>query len=112
MFLELMSAGLRRGMNLMRFVCVLSVAMASVTHVALDVRAAHAAGTAIVTCDDATTKGDDATAAERCHDCSVVQCIVMDGASVVDLFDADIPEGRLDRLESFRQPATGPPPRT
>lgn len=106
-------AALRRWKTLIRVVCVVAVAMASVSHVVADFTAANASPLAMLTVVSEDTDGprDATTAVERCHYCSVVPFLTVADVGRQHVVTGSIPEGRLLHLFSFRQPITAPPPR-
>lgn len=95
----------------MGLLCVVAVAMASVLHVVVDVRPAHADTLSV---SAAQTDKDHRTAdgvVEACHSCAVVSFLVANQGAEHELIDRPIPAGRSLHFFSFTQSATAPPPK-
>ena len=98
--------------TLIRVVCVLAIAVASVSHVVADFTSVQA-GPLTVSAVQADGDGpsDTGSVVERCHSCAVVSFMVAIQASGRDIVAGLIPDGRSLHLSSFQLPATAPPPR-
>ena len=92
--------------------CVLSLALASVLHVAGDVRANSmelGQTTISAAADDLGTDGG--STAEACHSCSVAPYFNAVSPIHVAAVSAGVPEGRLVRVSAVSMRVAGPPPK-
>ena len=98
------------GKSLVKFICVLAVAMASIVHVDTSFASAPAEyGVVSVSQDD--DQGTDQIASERCHFCAVTACADLAAPDAVELGGAAVPQFRSRQLIAFERPATAPPPK-
>jgi hypothetical protein len=99
-----------RGKSLVRFICVLAVAMASILHVDASFASAPAECAKISLSQD-DDQGTDRIASERCHFCSVTALENLAAPAAVDMGRAPVPHFRSRKLIAFERPATAPPPK-
>jgi len=93
---------------------MLSVAWASIVHVAVDVESVPANHPAVVAAQtEAQGQGlaDTATTAERCHTCSIVAFVAPPQVFGINLLNSEVAARRSPDLVGFEQPSTAPPPR-
>ena len=103
-----------RGNSLVRWICVIAVALASLLHVDAAVAASSPASTGlgISAPQDDDRAGDHQVASERCHLCAVTAFVSVATPVVREPGTAIVPSGRASPLVSVEQQATAPPPRT
>jgi hypothetical protein len=102
-----------RGKSLVRWICVIAVALASILHVDAAVAASLPASTglSISAPQDDDRAGDHQVASERCHLCAVTAFVSVATTIVRVSGNPIVPSGRASRLVSVDQQATAPPPR-
>lgn len=101
-----------RGKSLVRLVCALAVAMASVLHVDA-VFASSPANCVVFSASQDDDQGtDDQLVSERCHFCSVTAMASFVTPAAMEATCPTVPSGRARRLIAFQLPTTAPPPRT
>lgn len=102
-----------RGKSLVRWICVIAVAVASILHVDAAFAASSPASTGlgISASQDNDRAGDHQGASERCHMCAVTAFVTVATTIVRESGSPIVPSGRASRLVSVEQRATAPPPR-
>lgn len=93
---------------------MLSIAWASIVHVAVDVESVPANHPVVVAAQaeaQGQGSGDTATIAERCHTCSIVAFLAPPQVFGIDLPNSEVAARRSPALVGFKQPSTAPPPR-
>ena len=108
-----------RGKSLVRWICVIAVALASILHVdtpfgdaAVAAASPASTGLGISASQDDNRGGDHQVAAERCHLCAVTAFVSVATPVVREPGAEIVPSGRASPLVSVEQQATAPPPRT
>ena len=102
----------RRSARFVRMLCIVSLAMASVLHVANDFRAnslVQVETTVSSAADDLGTDG--APVSEACHSCSIAPYLDAVFPVTVVATTAEVPEGRLVQVSAVSRNITGPPPK-
>lgn len=104
---------IKRGKNLVRMLCVVSLALASISHVVADFQAANQPPSQTVVLNPQEDQGPDSPRlAEVCHSCSVVSFVeVLAGAYVAAVTASEVPAGRLMRVSVYSQRLIAPPPK-
>ena len=100
-----------RGKNLVKLICVLAVALASIVHVDASFASAPANYGVVSVSQDDDHQGTDQIASERCHFCAVTACADLAAPDAVELGSAAVPHFRPRQLIAFERPATAPPPK-
>lgn len=103
-----------RGKSLVRWICAIAVALASILHVdaAVALSSPASAGLGISASQDDDRGGDHQLASERCHMCAVMAFVTVATPVVCDSGDPIVPSDRASPLVSVEQQATAPPPRS
>lgn len=92
--------------------CVLSLAIASVLHVANDFRANSFDLGQIAVSNAPNDVGDESgKAAESCHSCSVASYFSAAPSVFVASISSGVPEGRLIQVSDVSRRIAGPPPK-
>ena len=104
---------IKRGKNLVQMFCVVSLALASISHVVADFQAANQPPSQTVVLNPQEDQGPDSPRlAEGCHSCSVVSFVeVLAGAYVAAVTASEVPAGRLMRVSVYSQRLIAPPPK-
>lgn len=103
----------RRGARFVRMLCVLSLAIASVLHVAEDVRVNGAPmGSLSVSSVQDGDAPDSAAAVEACHSCSVAPYFSAAAPQPAVETSSEVPEGRHVQISAVSLRIAGPPPKS
>lgn len=102
-----------RGKSLVRWICVIAVAVASILHVDATVASSPASsGLSLSASQDDDRAGDHQIASERCHLCAVTAFVSAATPVVREPGNPMVPSGRASPLVSVEQRAIAPPPRS
>lgn len=103
----------RRGARFVRMLCVLSLAIASVLHVADDVRLSGApTGPLSVSSVPDGGATDSAATVEACHSCSVAPYFNAAAPQPALGTSFEVPEGRRVQISAVSLRIAGPPPKS
>ena len=103
----------RRGTRFVRMLCVLSLAIASVVHVAGDVCANGAPmGPLSVSSVPDGGSTDSAATAEACHSCSVAPYFSAATPQPAVEASSEVPDGRRIQISAVSLRIAGPPPKS
>jgi hypothetical protein len=93
--------------------CVVSLTLASISHVVADFQAANQPPSQTVVLNAQEDQGPDSPRlAEVCHSCSVFSFVeVSAGAYVAAVAASEVPAGRLMRVSVYSQRLIAPPPK-
>lgn len=102
-----------RGRGLVRWICVIAVALASIVHVDAAFAASSPAsdGPAFSAPQESGRSGDHQIASERCHLCAVTAFASIAAPVVREPGTPTVPSGRASPLVPVEPQATAPPPR-
>ncbi len=104
---------IKRGKTLVRMLCVVSLALASILHVVTDFQAVNQPRGQTVVSNPQDDQGPEAPKlAEACHSCSIVSFVEVSAAAYVAAVTAsEVPAGRLMRVSVYSQRLIAPPPK-
>lgn len=102
-----------RGKSLVRWICLIAVALASILHVDSGFASTPSGGSSgISASQDGDRAGDHQIASERCHLCAVTAFAAIATPAVREPGNPIVPPERASPLVSVEPQATAPPPRS
>jgi hypothetical protein len=102
-----------RGKSLVRWICVIAVAVAGILHVDAPFASSPASGgLAISAAQDGGRTGDHQLTSERCHLCAVTAFVSVATPVIGAPGNPVVPPGPASRLVSVEPQAIAPPPRS
>ncbi len=104
---------LKRGKNLVRVLCVVSLALAGILHVVTEFQLVSQPPSQTIVSNPQEGQGPDSPRlAEVCHSCSVVSFVEVSAADYVAAVTAsEVPAGRLMRVSVYSHRLIAPPPK-